>query len=100
LGTNSDYQESEITKTILDQLFVIAEELEVTPGQVVFAWVLSKGAFPIVGARTIEHIQDSLKALSFQLTPEHINQLNQLSAVPMGYPHDLLATVQNHTLPT
>lgn len=91
---NLEYQENEITKKVIDQLFGIAAELDVTPGQVAFAWVLSKGAFPIVGARTIAHIIDGLKAVSVQLNPEHITQLNQVSAVSLGYPHDLLATVQ------
>ncbi|MBE9462865.1 aldo/keto reductase [Dyadobacter subterraneus] len=94
LGANSEYQENELTKSIIDQLFVIAAELDITPGQVAFAWVLSKDAFPIVGARTINHIIDGLKAGQIQLSPEHIDRLNQLSAVTLGYPHDLLATVQ------
>lgn len=37
LSTTSDYQENERTKTIIDQLFVISAELEVTPGQVALA---------------------------------------------------------------
>lgn len=94
LGSNSDYHENEVTKAIIDQLFSIAAELEITPGQVAFAWVLSKGAFPIVGARTLNHIQDGLKASQVQLSQEHIKILDQLSAVSLGYPHDLLATVQ------
>ena len=93
-ASNSDYQESEMTKAMIDQLLVIADELEVSPGQVAFAWVLSKHAFPIVGARTIDHLQDGLKAASIQLSPEQIIQLDQLSAVSLGYPHDLLANVQ------
>jgi len=94
LGSNSQYQEDEVTKSMIDQLFVIAAELDVTPGQVAFAWVLSKGAFPIAGARTLAHINDGLKATQIQLSPQHIDQLNQLSAVSLGYPHELLATVQ------
>ena len=94
LTTTSDYFENETTKTIIDQLFVIAAELDVTPGQVALAWVLSKDAFPIVGARTIHHINDGLKATSVQLSSDHISQLDQLSTVSLGYPHDLLATVQ------
>lgn len=94
LNSNSEYQENETTKAIIDQLFVIAAELNVTLGQVAFSWILSKGAFPIIGARTIAHINDGLKARHIQLSPEQIHQLNQLSAISLGYPHDLLATVQ------
>ncbi len=93
-NSNSDYRESETTRAIIDQLFMIAAELDATPGQVALAWVLSKGAFPIVGARTIHHINDGLRAASIQLSPGHILQLDQLSAISLGYPHDLLVTVQ------
>lgn len=93
-NSTSGYHENEVTKAIIDQLFVIAEELDVTPGQIALAWVISKGTFPIIGARTIHHISDGLKTTSIQLSPDHIAQLDQLSAVSLGYPHDLLATVQ------
>ena len=90
----SDYQENEKTTTILDQLFIIADELEAAPGQVAFAWVLSKGDFPILGARTMNHLTEGLKSASLQLTDDHIAKLDELSAVSLGYPHDLLATVR------
>lgn len=90
----SDDFENEATKAIIDQLLVTAAELDTTAGQVALAWMVSKEAFPIVGARTIHHINDALKALSIQLNPDHIIQLDRLSAVSLGYPHDLLATVQ------
>lgn len=95
LNQASDYHENEATTAVIDQLFIIAKELHVEPGQVALAWVLSKGSFPIVGARTIDHINTALQAASIPLSPEHIIQLDQLSAVTLGYPHDLLATVQS-----
>lgn len=91
---SSDYHEDEKSKAILDQLFVIAEEIDSTPGQVAFAWVKSKSAFPILGARTMDHFKDGLKASSIELTTEHIEQLDKLSAITLGYPHDLLANVR------
>ena len=94
LSSTSGYQEAENTKIIIDRLFVIAEELGATPGQVAFAWVLSKGAFPILGARTINHFTDGIKAASLQLTDAYIAELDMLSAVSLGYPHDLLASVR------
>jgi len=90
----SEIHENEAAKAIIDQLFIIAEELDTTPGQVAFAWVLTKGAFPIVGARTIDHLQAGLQAAALQLSQHHLSQLDRLSTVSLGYPHDLLATVQ------
>lgn len=94
IAKSNEYQENELTKVIIDQLFVIAEELSVTPGQVAFAWILSKESFPIVGARKIEHLNDGLKATAVQLTTDQIKKLNELSAVSLGYPHDLLSSVR------
>ncbi|MDN5284517.1 MAG: oxidoreductase [Mucilaginibacter sp.] len=94
LITTADQHENATTKTIIDHLLLIAAELDVTPGQVALAWVLQKGAFPIVGARTLAHLEDSLKATAISLSTEHINDLNRLSAVSLGYPHEVLATVQ------
>ena len=94
LGTTFDYQESDATKAIIDQLCIIAEELGATPGQVAFAWVLSKDAFPILGARTLHHFNEGMGALSISLSADHIEKLDVLSAIPLGYPHDLLASVR------
>ncbi|SEJ61163.1 Predicted oxidoreductase [Dyadobacter koreensis] len=96
IGSDFGYQENETTKSIIDVLFNIAAEHDVTPGQVAFAWVLSKGAFPIIGARTTEHIYEALKAGQIRLSKQEIIQLDQLSAVSLGYPHDLLKTVQRN----
>jgi aryl-alcohol dehydrogenase-like predicted oxidoreductase len=93
-SSDSDYQENDLTKKTIDQLILIGSELHASPGQVAMAWVMTKNAFPIIGARTAAHIHDALQAASLQLRPEHISQLDQLSAVSLGYPHDLLATVQ------
>jgi len=94
LNTVLNYEESEAVKTIINALYNIAEELKATPGQVAFAWVLSKGAFPILGARTIQQFNDGLKATAVHLNDSHIAQLDALSAISLGYPHDLLATVK------
>jgi aryl-alcohol dehydrogenase-like predicted oxidoreductase len=55
---------------------------------------VSKGAFPILGARTMEHFTDGLKGYATSLTADHIKELDELSTVSLGYPHDLLATVR------
>jgi aryl-alcohol dehydrogenase-like predicted oxidoreductase len=88
------YQEDAATKTILAELETIAAEAEATPGQVALAWTLTKNAFPIIGARTLLHLNDGLNALNVHLTADQVSRLNNVSAVTMGYPHDLLKTVQ------
>ncbi|GAA3927557.1 aldo/keto reductase [Chitinophaga oryziterrae] len=87
-------QEDTATKNIIDQLELIAAELGVTPGQVALAWTLTRNAFPVIGARTVAHLEDSLKAVEICLSADQVTQLDNISAVTMGYPHDLLKTVQ------
>ncbi|OKS85318.1 aldo/keto reductase [Mucilaginibacter polytrichastri] len=94
LSSSGNYQEDAVTKAIIDELEKIGIELEVTPGQVALAWTLQKNGFPIVGARTLAHLKDALKALDVLLCADHITRLDDISAVTMGYPHDILKTVQ------
>ncbi|GEP51967.1 oxidoreductase [Flavobacterium noncentrifugens] len=93
-GANSEYKEDEKTKAIIDALVLISKEVDATPGQVAFAWVLSKDTFPLIGARKLSHLEDSLRAITIPLTREHLATLDRLSAISLGYPHDLLATVK------
>ena len=94
LGADSEYQEDEKTKEIIDELIQISNEIDATPGQIAFAWVLSKNAFPLIGARKLSHLKDSLNATEIQLTANHISKLDDLSSISLGYPHDLLAQVR------
>ncbi|AKD53696.1 aldo/keto reductase [Spirosoma radiotolerans] len=94
LSAAGDYQEDERTKTILDQLELLANELKATPGQIALAWALSKGVFPIIGARTLAHLETSLRAVDIRLQADQVNLLDEISAIALGYPQELLATVQ------
>ncbi len=78
----------ETTKTVV----AIANKLGLEPGQVALRWVMQKDqvVIPIVGARKLSHIQSSLKCVDFVLPDSVINQLDEVSAIEMGYPHDFL----------
>lgn len=89
------YTEDTRTKAILDTLETIGSELNATSGQVALAWTLTGNAFPIMGVRTTGHLLESLGALDISLSADQVNQLNAVSAVTLGYPHDLLQSVQN-----
>jgi aryl-alcohol dehydrogenase-like predicted oxidoreductase len=93
-GRYTGYQEDASTTPIIDLLGEIAAALNATPGQVALAWTLTKPAFPIIGARTLVQLEDGLKALDIQLTEEQISRLEEVSGPRLGYPHDLLKTVQ------
>jgi aryl-alcohol dehydrogenase-like predicted oxidoreductase len=94
LSAPDGYQEDTVTQSIIDQLELIATEVEATPGQVALAWILTKNAFPVIGARTLAQLVDGLKTLEIRLSGDQVTSLDNISAVAMGYPHDLLKTVQ------
>ena len=58
----------------------IAEETGFTPTQVQLAWVLAQPygfpCFPIVGARTVDQLADSLGGVSLNLTPDMVRFLS------------------------
>jgi aryl-alcohol dehydrogenase-like predicted oxidoreductase len=83
---------------ILDALEAVAADLGAPMSQVAIAWVLAKAArsataiVPILGARTLDQLRENLGALELALADEHLEQLDAASAIPLGYPHEWLAS--------
>jgi aryl-alcohol dehydrogenase-like predicted oxidoreductase len=74
---------------IIDRLEAIAAETNSNPGRVALAWVSAKGVLPIIGPRTRAQLDDNLAALDLSLSSEHLRQLDEVSAITLGFPHDL-----------
>jgi aryl-alcohol dehydrogenase-like predicted oxidoreductase len=72
----------------------VADELGVSSSQVAMAWVLSRGyAFiPIVGARKVEQIQDTLGSARVRLSEAQLEKLAGVSRPELGFPHAFLRT--------
>lgn len=72
----------------------VADEYGVTSTQIAIAWLLAQGysMIPIVGARKVEQIKDSVGAAEVELSAETLAHLNEISAIEMGFPHDFLAS--------
>jgi aryl-alcohol dehydrogenase-like predicted oxidoreductase len=72
----------------------VADELGVTSAQVAMAWVSAQGYgyIPIVGARKVSQIDDTLKSASLKLSEAHLRELDEVSRVSLGFPHDFLRT--------
>lgn len=83
---------TERTLAIADVVREVASEVERTPAQVALAWNLRRPGVtaPVVGARTPEQLVGNLDALEVELTGEQVARLDEVSAVDLGYPHDLL----------
>jgi len=77
---------------VIEQLLAIADEIEKTPAQVALNWVLNRPGVtaPIIGVRTIAHLEDNLGAVGWSLSAEQLQKLDQASDMPLPYPYNLL----------
>ncbi|MEL7034015.1 MAG: aldo/keto reductase [Cyanobacteria bacterium J06592_8] len=73
---------------IAQEVDKIAAEIGKSSSQVSLSWLLSKGVIPIIGARKVSHVQDNLQCTELKLSTEHIQQLDQVSRIELGFPHD------------
>lgn len=77
-----------IVNTVID----IANEIGTKPSSVALKWVIQKNfsCIPIVGATKVSQIEENLECLSINLTDKHIDLLNKISVIELGFPHDFL----------
>jgi aryl-alcohol dehydrogenase-like predicted oxidoreductase len=84
---------NEHTWQVIDTLMAVAAEVKKTEAQVALNWLLRRPTItaPILGARTMAHLQDNLGATGWSLTTEQITRLDTASALPLPYPYESLA---------
>jgi len=75
-----------ITKVVVE----IAGELGVSPGNVALKWTTQQGfsSIPIVGATRISQLEDNLKTIDVELSEAHLQRLDEVSAIQLGFPGD------------
>jgi aryl-alcohol dehydrogenase-like predicted oxidoreductase len=73
-----------ITRIVME----IADEIGATPAQVALRWTMQKpfSSIPIVGATKLSQLQDNLGVLNVCLSEEHLNRLDEASAIDLGFP--------------
>ena len=78
---------------IIDAMARIAKAHGSSVARVALAWLLQrKGVMSvIVGAKTIEQLDDNLAAAELTLTPQEIAKLDEVSALKPEYPGWMLA---------
>ncbi|MGX1777976.1 aldo/keto reductase [Nocardia brasiliensis] len=84
---------TERTLGIADVVKDVAGELGRSPAQVALAWTLRNPGVtaPIIGARTAAQLEDNLGALDVEFDAGQLARLEQVSAIELGFPHDMLA---------
>jgi aryl-alcohol dehydrogenase-like predicted oxidoreductase len=91
-GESWDLYANERTWQVIDQLSAIATEVQKTPAQVALNWLLQKKVVtaPIIGARSLGHLEDNLGATGWSLTAEQVTCLDQAGDIPVPYPYESL----------
>jgi aryl-alcohol dehydrogenase-like predicted oxidoreductase len=74
--------------TVIEAVAAVAEELGTTSAAVSLAWLRARRGtvVPIIGARRLEHLQTNVAALEVELSTEHLQLLDEVSAPTLNYP--------------
>lgn len=81
------------TFTLLEAMETMAKELNTTVSRVALAWLLSRPGVSsiIIGARTMEQLDDNGGATEVKLTPPMIAKLNELTEPTLNFPAKFLS---------
>jgi aryl-alcohol dehydrogenase-like predicted oxidoreductase len=71
----------------------VSEQLGRSMAQVALAWLRYRPVpvIPIIGARKLTQLHDNLSGFDLQLSPEHLQTLDEPSRIELGFPHDFYA---------
>ena len=81
------------TWRVLEEFLTIAEQAGTSPAQVAVNWLLRRPGVscPIMGANTVEQLQDNLDAITWSLSEEQLDRLNTVSEqTPPRYPYGFI----------
>ena len=85
----SDYvQQTDRNHTIARAVDEVAAQIGCSSAQVALSWLLHQGTIPIVGARKATQVKDNLDCVNVKLSDEQLAQLDQVSHIELGFPHD------------
>jgi aryl-alcohol dehydrogenase-like predicted oxidoreductase len=98
-GAGDDWEEAEHRRAVERNFRVVDAAAEIaaahgaTIPQVAIAWLLGVEGVtaPIIGPRTLEHLEDLLPAADLRLSPEERARLEAPAPPPELYPHRMLA---------
>jgi hypothetical protein len=73
---------------ILRTVGEIATQIGCSSAQVALAWLLHQNTIPIVGTRKATQVKENLDCVNVKLSDEQLAQLDQVSQIELGFPHD------------
>jgi aryl-alcohol dehydrogenase-like predicted oxidoreductase len=83
------------TFDLIDEMEKIATELGTTVPRIALAWLQNRPGVTstIIGARTMEQLDDNLGGLEVKLTPAHVQALDKMTKPALPFPTDMLNAV-------
>jgi aryl-alcohol dehydrogenase-like predicted oxidoreductase len=84
------------SEKIAQAVVEVAEECAATPARVALAWLRSRSSviIPIIGARTVDQLDDNLACLETFLSQQQLQRLNDVSAIELGFPADFYPAIE------
>jgi aryl-alcohol dehydrogenase-like predicted oxidoreductase len=81
---------------VIDVLGRVAQRRETTHAAAALAWLLAKPETTsiLVGARTVQQLEDNLRAASVKLTEDDVKELDAASTPSWEYPYDFIGRQQ------
>jgi aryl-alcohol dehydrogenase-like predicted oxidoreductase len=84
---SSGFEDAYLTEEnfqVHDELEAVADEVGATPAQTALAWLMHRDGVtaPIVGARTVEQLEENLTAATVTLSDEHVDRLTEAKGGP------------------
>jgi aryl-alcohol dehydrogenase-like predicted oxidoreductase len=87
-GMSNFVQQNDRNHAIARAVDEVAAQVDCSSAQVALSWLLHQGAIPIVGARKAAQVKDNLDCVSVKLSDKQLAQLDQVSQIELGFPHD------------
>jgi aryl-alcohol dehydrogenase-like predicted oxidoreductase len=94
-GTDPEQVLTERNFAIVDVVRQVADEVGATPAQVALAWLGRRPGvvIPILGVRSEQQLSANLGALDVVLDDGQLDRLDEVSRIPLGFPHDFANSV-------
>lgn len=92
--TEQSARRNEKNTEIVQKVVDVAAKLNISPAALALKWTMQKDfvSVPVVGARKAAQLQDSIQALSLQIPEEVLGELDTVSKIDLGFPHEFLAS--------
>jgi aryl-alcohol dehydrogenase-like predicted oxidoreductase len=83
---------------VVDVLRGVAAEAGCSPSQAAIAWLLEKRGVSsvIIGARTMEQLDDNLGAAEVRLSAEQVSRLDDATTPTLPFPHEFLKNIMDN----